>query len=247
VWGGSATWPLAVGCFDFVPTGKRVALLSNSNGSVFRYSSCFDSGLEVPAPGLFHWLGTDGGLQEWTNPARRGEIQLTRLENIFGNWIDLEAQAEGESYPLLEAAFRIQPWRNAPFRPPGTLRRFYHQLVIDLGQTRCLLVTHYAAMVEPGSKRGESEVCRWALSGSNDRDSWTELARGSWCAAQDPLIVSPVSGVCAAFRYFRFLAPGGKDGGGFEWWERLLFTRLELYGTLFAELPFKRSLRRRHT
>ena len=48
-------------------------------------------------------------------------------------------------------------------------------------------------------------------------------------------------------RYFRFKTDGGKSGAGFEWWERLLFTRLEFYGTLFCSeaLPFKRSLRRR--
>ena len=36
----------------------------------------------------------------------------------------------------------------------GTLRRFYHQLQIDLGETRSFLLTHYAAMIEPRNKRG---------------------------------------------------------------------------------------------
>ena len=55
---------------------------------------------------------------------------------------------------------------------------------------------------------------------------------------------APPSDQC---RYFRFKTDGGKSGAGFEWWERLLFTRLEFYGTLFCSeaLPFKRSLRRR--
>ena len=84
--------------------------------------------LQVPEPGLFHWLGTDGDLHEWQNPARRGEVALTRLENIFGNWIDLEAQAVGESSPLVESQFRVRSWKTGPLRPPGTLRRFYHQV-----------------------------------------------------------------------------------------------------------------------
>ena len=47
----------------------------------------------MPAPGLFAWIGSEGGLQPWKNPATEGEVRITRLENIFGNWIDLETQA----------------------------------------------------------------------------------------------------------------------------------------------------------
>jgi len=227
------------------PPRKRVALLRNSNGLIFRYGSSTQGDVEVPERGLFHWIGTDGGQRAWSNPSARGEVRLTRLENIFGSWIDLEAQAAGESVPLLDEQFRVQSWKLGPLRPPGTLRRFYHQLVIDLGPTRSLLLTHYVAMIEPRNRRGETEVCRWGLAGSNDGEEWVDLHRGSWCLQQDLLFASPVSGVCAAHRYFRFLSPSGGKGGGFEWWERLLFTRLELYGTLFTEQPFKRSLRRR--
>ena len=126
----------------------------------------------VPAPGLFQWIGSEGGLQPWKNPAVEGEVRIKRLENIFGNWIDLETQAVGESAPLLDANFRVQSWRLGPLRPPGTLRRFYHQLQIDLGETRTFLLTHYGAMIEPRNKRGEHELCRWSLAGSNDGEEW---------------------------------------------------------------------------
>ena len=51
----------------------------------------------------------------------------------------------------------------------------------------------------------------------------------------DPFYASPVSGVCTAHRFFRFKTTGNTAAGaGFEWWERLLFTRLEFYGTRSA-------------
>ena len=49
------------------------------------------------------------------------------------------SQAPGESEPLLESNFRVQSWRLGPLRPPGTLRRFYHQLIVDLGEARSLV------------------------------------------------------------------------------------------------------------
>jgi len=200
----------------------------------------------VPATGLFQWIGSEGGQQPWKNPAVEGEVRIKRLENIFGNWIDLETQAVGESSPLLDSSFRVQSWRLGPLRPPGTLRRFYHQLQIDLGETRTFLLTHYGAMIEPRNKRGEHELCRWSLAGSNDGEEWVELHAGAWCLQQDPFYSSPVSGVCTAHRYFRFKTLGSAAAGaGFEWWERLLFTRVEFYGTLFCSSTHKRSLRRR--
>ena len=38
-----------------------------------------------------------GGGRPWTNPATSGDVRLRRLENIFGNWIDLEDQARALS------------------------------------------------------------------------------------------------------------------------------------------------------
>ena len=103
-------------------------------------------------------------------------------------------------------------------------------------------------MIEPRNKRGEHELCRWSLAGSNDGEEWVELHAGAWCLQQDPFYSSPVSGVCTAHRYFRFKTVGSAAAGaGFEWWERLLFTRIEFYGTLFCSSTHtcKRSLRRR--
>merc|ERR1719198_2302177 len=97
---------------------------------------------------------------------------------------------------------------------------------------------HYGAMIEPRNERGEHEVCRWTLAGSNDGVEWVSLHDGSWSLHQDPFFSSPVSGVCTAHRYFRFKTHANTGtGAGFEWWERLLFTRLEFYGTLFCSSP----------
>ena len=133
---------------------------------------------QVPGPGLFKWIGTEGGGRPWTNPATSGDVRLRRLENIFGNWIDLEdqaralsarrpltttssvtsrphfsSQAPGESEPLLESNFRVQSWRLGPLRPPGTLRRFYHQLIVDLGEARSL-VSRRAKATPAAAPRG---------------------------------------------------------------------------------------------
>ena len=40
--------------------------------------------------------------------------------------------------------------------------------------------------------------------------------------------------MCTAHRYFRFKSCAPAGGSGFEWWERLLFTRLEFYGKLLS-------------
>ena len=34
-------------------------------------------------------------------------------------------------------------------------------------------------MIEPRNKRGEHEVCRWSLAGSNDGHEWVELHAGN--------------------------------------------------------------------
>ena len=141
------------------PARKRVALLRNSDGLVFRYgTSTTPQGQQAPLPGLFHTIGTDSSQQPWHNPARTGEVVLRRRESIFGNWIELETEAPGESAPLLDHQFFVQSWRLGAPRPPSTLRRFYHQLIIDLGETRSFLLTNYCAMIEPRNNRGETEV-----------------------------------------------------------------------------------------
>ena len=67
---------------------------------------------QVPGPGLFKWIGTEGGGRPWTNPATSGDVRLRRLENIFGNWIDLEDQARAA---ICQQPSRRQP---SPRRPP---------------------------------------------------------------------------------------------------------------------------------
>ena len=57
------------------PPRKRVALLRNSNGHVFAYSSATES-VEIPANGLLHWIGTEGAQKEWVNPCISGEVTL---------------------------------------------------------------------------------------------------------------------------------------------------------------------------
>ena len=110
--------------------------------------------MQVPVSGLFHWIGTDGGQREWSNPAedsraevrsvmghhaathtslltyskliRNGQVKLQRLENIFGNWIDLEEQARPN-----EVLVKISPNNEVLIRsyPNGSTSRSRRDLV----------------------------------------------------------------------------------------------------------------------
>ena len=62
-------------------------------------------------------------------------------------------------------------------------------------------------MIEPRNKRGEHEVCRWSLAGSNDGHEWVELHAGAWGLQQDSFYSSPVSGVCTVSPYISLYLP----------------------------------------
>ena len=43
--------------------------------------------MQVPVSGLFHWIGTDGGQREWSNPAEDSRAEVRQYLSYRGNII----------------------------------------------------------------------------------------------------------------------------------------------------------------
>jgi len=201
------------------PTEKKVqkVMAGKLALKIFEHSEDWDD------QGLLYYLGTMGGLQNWTNPHESG-------------WVKAE---------LINIAFSASP-SNTLSRTPARLRTKLRKnpwFSLDLGEGTEFLLSNYT--IRHGGHKDESPLESWDIQGSNDGLEWETIRehRGEVALKGEKVSHTFEAQAPRTFRYFRIVVHGEKatqlSVGGFE-----LYGRLVAHGGFEGEPPFKNKGRK---
>eukprot|EP00027_Filamoeba_sp_ATCC50430_P014998 CAMPEP_0168573390 /NCGR_PEP_ID=MMETSP0413-20121227/18504_1 /TAXON_ID=136452 /ORGANISM="Filamoeba nolandi, Strain NC-AS-23-1" /LENGTH=485 /DNA_ID=CAMNT_0008606627 /DNA_START=66 /DNA_END=1523 /DNA_ORIENTATION=- len=161
--------------------------------------------------GVFHYIGTKGGSEAWSNPATRGRVRLSSSSTEKGN---------------ITTVLDKQPKEFWTSDVPSSW------IGVSLGSTRSL-VPNYYTLRHGGSTRADA-LRNWTLQGSNDGKNWIVLRRHvNDVALNAPFATAswPVNNCTQAFRHFRVLQTGHNSSSK----NFLALSGFELYGDLYEK------------
>jgi len=187
---------------DDIPQNLRLAPRAAYAISL-EYHSDFDE------HGLFYYIGTNGGREEWSNPGIRGRARVTCSSQEKGNVVDVIGRAPTECWTMDVPA----SW-----------------IMINLGSTRSL-VPNYYTLRHGGNSKADC-LRNWTLQGSNDAKNWVLLNRhSSDCSLNGNFATCswPISNCTQAYRYFRVLQTGRNSSNH----NFLSLSGIEFYGDLY--------------
>eukprot|EP01113_Clastostelium_recurvatum_P049604 TRINITY_DN9217_c0_g1_i3.p1 TRINITY_DN9217_c0_g1~~TRINITY_DN9217_c0_g1_i3.p1 ORF type:complete len:565 (-),score=134.25 TRINITY_DN9217_c0_g1_i3:31-1695(-) len=167
-----------------------------------QYTSDFDD------RGVFYWIGTNGGTEEWVNPHVRGRVRVTCSSQEKGSVVDVVGRTPTECWTADVPASWIS---------------------INLG-SRTLLPNHYT--LRHGGNSKADALRNWTLQGSTDAVNWTVLVRhandtslnGNFAACSWPIPHCP-----QPYRHFRVLQTGRNSSTH----NFLSLSGIEFYGDLY--------------
>lgn len=159
--------------------------------------------------GLFYYIGTNAGKEEWSNPGMRGRVRVTCSSTEKGNIVDLVGRTSTECWSMDVPS----SW-----------------VMINLGSSRSL-VPNYYTLRHGGNSRADG-LRNWTLQGSNDAKNWTILIRHVNDASLNNNYASaswPIPNCTQAYRYFRVLQ-NGRNSSNHNF---LSLSGVEFYGDLY--------------
>jgi len=159
--------------------------------------------------GLFYYIGTNAGKEEWSNPGIRGRVRVTCSSQEKGNIVDLVGRTSTECWSMDVPS----SW-----------------VMINLGSSRSLVPNFYT--LRHGGNSKADGLRNWTLQGSNDAKNWTVLIRhindnslnGNYASCS-----WPIPNCTQAYRFFRVLQ-NGRNSSNHNF---LSLSGIEFYGDLY--------------
>lgn len=166
-------------------------------------------------PGVFDFIGTNYGVDAWTNPHTAGRVTIGAF-----NSSDVSDIASGTAAGPVDQGNTDE---NRTSNAPNSYWR------ADFGPSSTLEISYYSFRARPSGSGDASNVAHWKLQGSNDGSSWTDLDEqtGVTYAVDNEWKSYPVSGA-ADYRYIRILHLGNVTGAN----EFFFLSEWEFYGDL---------------
>jgi len=159
--------------------------------------------------GLFYYIGTNGGKEEWSNPALRGRVRVTFSSQEKGNATDCVGRTPSECWTMDVPASWIS---------------------INLGSSRTMVPTSYT--LRHGGNSKADCLRNWTLQGSMDSKNWTVLVRHSNDSSLNGNFSTctwPIPNCTQAYRHFRILQTGRNSSNH----NFLSISGIEFYGDLY--------------
>jgi hypothetical protein len=169
--------------------------------------------------GVLHWLGTNGGSEDYTNPFASGKVAVA-----------IHTLQKGSG-----AKERLVCHSHGGRDPNFTQDKPNQWMSVDLGEGRSLVPNYYC--LRHGKGTGSSRLRFWRLQGSKDGKKWVTLRehKKDHVLADEGFSVGgwaiPAKGSSEGFRKFRIVQTG-KDSDGKH---VLCCAGIELYGKLILE------------
>lgn len=162
---------------DDIPVNSRYSssgeLITHPNRLAPRaaYAISLEYHSDFDEHGLFYYIGTNGGREEWSNPGIRGRARVTCSSQEKGNVVDIVGRVPTECWTMDVPA----SW-----------------IMINLGSSRSLVPNYYTLRhggthipqvtkilnIYKGNSRADC-LRNWTLQASNDAKNWVLLNRHS--------------------------------------------------------------------
>eukprot|EP01112_Ceratiomyxa_fruticulosa_P021039 TRINITY_DN7323_c0_g1_i1.p1 TRINITY_DN7323_c0_g1~~TRINITY_DN7323_c0_g1_i1.p1 ORF type:complete len:585 (-),score=125.19 TRINITY_DN7323_c0_g1_i1:96-1850(-) len=168
-----------------------------------QYTSDFDD------QGLFYYIGTNGGIEEWSNPFLKGRVRVMCSSQEKGNVADVVGRTPTECWTMDVPASWIS---------------------VSIGSNRTL-VPNYYTLRHGGNSRADC-LRNWTLQGSLDSKNWTVLARHAMDTSLNGNFATcswAIPDCKEAYRFFRVVQTGRNSSNH----NFLSLSGIEFYGDLY--------------